>query len=390
MKSFLVALGLIGLVTLLCSVSFGADYIVTNDDNPKGNSATVFKVGPNGQLTMVKQLKTGGTGLGLGGIYPWTGVAISQNGECAFVANTGSDTISAFQSPSFKETGSYGIPGMFSANGYGGSIALNPNGGLLVSANSGLENIATWSVGSNCALQLLNQYTPLAGKDYFSPIAFTPNGAYVVVPAFSLETAELYRVGSSGSLTDLGYISFANISGCSFITCNPTGMDFTSDSKVVLFGNISVDNLPSVLSASITASGLSNAQFWDLTNGAGAYNVNTPHFTKRARSGRGILLLGSPGQDEGSTSGIICANFTENPLNISVVNSAVLYDKGQQGSVVTFGSAGWVPEPPYSPNGYSTIQSFSVSSNCGITFGGMTNDPNADNLRSIVGHPTNQ
>jgi hypothetical protein len=379
-KKLLGTIGLIGFVSLVCSLSFAADYIVTNDDNPKGNSATVFRVGRNGELTEVKKLSTGGTGLG-SGYFAWTGVSVDSNASCVFVANTGSDTISSFQAPSYKETGSAGIPGMFSSYGEGGSIAVSPNGKLVVSGNSGLLNIATWGVGSNCKLTLLNQYTPEVGEDYFSPVAFTPNGAYVAVPAVDHESVELYSVGSSGALTDLGYIAFSNVDGCS-VGCFPTGMDFTSDSKLVVFGNASLGE-PSALSASITSSGLSNSQFWNLTNSAGAQGINIPRFTKTARSGKGILLFSASG--DYSTSGILCTDFTENPLSITLVTAVVMPSpEGLQGSIVTFGSEGWAAQPP------SSLQAFSIGRNCAITLGTTTKDLNSNELLSIVGYPANQ
>jgi hypothetical protein len=383
MKKFFATLGLIALMGLLCSVCFAADYVVTNDDNPSGNSATAFTASSNGTLTQLKKLTTGGTGLG-GGYFSWTGVQIAQNEKCLFVANTGSDTISAFQVPSFKETGSYGIPGMFSTYGEGGSIALHPTGKLLVSADSGLFNIATWAVSSNCALKELTTYTPEIGEDYFSPIGISPNGAYVVVPAADYEGVELYSVGSTGALTDKGYISYSSVGNCSSTGCYPTGMDFTSDSKLVIFGNATIDE-PSALSASITSSGLTNGAMYNLTNSAGVINVNVPHFTKTARGGSGMLLFGASGYSSDGPSGIICTNFTESPLSISLVSATAFTNEyNYQGSVVTFGSEGYAGEPP------ASVQAFSISSSCGITAGTVNSDANGYFVMSIAGFPANQ
>jgi hypothetical protein len=381
MNKLLIALMLIGLVTLLCSLGFAANYIVTNDDNPSGNSATAFTVGANGTLTLLKQLKTGGTGLG-GGFLGWTGVAISPNAKCVWVANTGSDTISAFEAPGFQEIGSYGIPGMFSANGDGGSIVVHPTGKLLVSGNSGTENISTWAVGSNCTLTHLADYTPSQGAGLYSPVGYTPNGAYLVVPSADFESAELFKQNTNGSLTDLGFISFSDsISECNSIGCFPTDMDFTSDSKLVLFSNSTTEE-PSALTASITSTGLSDAQLWNLTS-TGAFNVGVPRFTKNARAGNGILLFGALDLF-GNTSGILCTNFTEDPLSITVRFTTKLANQSAQGSIVTFANEGWAAEPP------RTIQSFSIASNCEISLEHTTVDPNSSDLLSIVAYPANQ
>jgi len=285
------------------------------------------------------------------------------------VANTGSNTISAFKKPSYTEVGSYGEPDMFSTYGVGGSIALHPSGKLLVAGQSGLMNIGVYSVSSGCVLTHLADYTPSIGSDYYGPVAFSPDGAYVVVPAPDLGGAELFKVNPTGGLTDIGNINFySSVSECDSVGCYPTGMDFTSDSKLVLFGNATSE--PSVLSASISSSGLSNGQLWNLANSAEVGNVNVPHFTKMARGGSGVLLLGGAGFY--STSGILCTNFTESPLNISVVSvTPITNEDNLQGGIVTFGSEGWVAEFP------STIQSFSISSSCGITLGTATTDSSA-------------
>jgi hypothetical protein len=376
MKKFLVTLGL---MSLLCSVSFAQNYLVTNDNNSSGNSATAYSTASSGGLHLVKKLSTGGIGLG-GGYFASTDVAATSNATCVFVANTGSNTISAFKQPGYTEVGSYGEADMFSIEGEGGSIALHPSGKLLVAGQSGLSNIGVYSVSSGCVLTHLADYTPSIGSDYYGPIAFTPDGAYVVVPAPDLGGAELFKVNPNGTLTDIGNINFySSVSECASVGCIPTGMDFTSDSKLVLFGNATIE--PSLLSASISSTGLSNGQLWNLTNSADVIDVNVPHFTKTARRGSGILLAGASGFY--GASGIICTNFTESPLNISVV-SATLAGESRQGGIVTFGNEGWAAEYP------STIQSFSISNSCGITLGTTTTDSNSNGLLSIVGYPANQ
>jgi 6-phosphogluconolactonase (cycloisomerase 2 family) len=378
MKKFLVTLGL---MSLLCSVGFAQNYIVTNDNNSSaGNSATAYSTASSGGLHLVKKLSTGGYGLG-GGYFASTDVAATSNASCVFVANTDTNTISAFKMPGYTEVGSYGEADMFSTYGEGGSIALHPSGKLLVAGQSGLKNIGAYSISSGCVLTHLADYSPSLGSDNYGPIAFTPDGAYVVVPAPDLGGAELFKVNPTGTLTDIGNINFySSVSQCDSVGCYPTGMDFTSDSKLVLFGNATSEG--SVLSASISSSGLSNGQLWDL-NSAVVGNINVPHFTKAARGGSGILLLGGSGFY--STSGILCTNFTESPLNISVVSiTPVTKEDNLQGAIVTFGNEGWAAEYP------STIQSFSISSNCGITLGATTTDSNSNGLLSIVGYPANQ
>lgn len=390
MKKLVVIFGLLGLVSLLCSVSFAAtDYVITNDDNPSGNSATVFTVGSGGHLTQFTVLKTGYDGLG-GGYFAWQGTAVTKSKTCVFVANTGSDNITAFTTAG-KLVGSYGIPGMFSTYGLGGSITLDPvEGKLLVSGNSGLLDISTWLVGKTCALTHLADYTPSAGADYFSPVGVTPKDSYVVVPVPDYEAAELYSINhTNGVLTDIGNVNFYDdVTECQSYGCFPTGLDFTNDEKLVVFGNATLGSETGdsyLLSANITSTGLTNPADTVVTNSAGAINDNNPHFTATARGGSGDLIIGESGYDGYGPSGLVCANFTESPFSVSVVNAvAVTNADNYQGSVVTFGTEGFAAEYP------NVIQSFSIGSGCSITLGPTTTDSQGYGLLSISAFPINQ
>jgi hypothetical protein len=75
----------------LNSVSFAHSkfYAVTNDDNPPGNTATVFESDGVGPITVTQTLHTGGTGLGTG-YFATNRIAIENNGNCLFVSDAGS------------------------------------------------------------------------------------------------------------------------------------------------------------------------------------------------------------------------------------------------------------------------------------------------------------
>ena len=66
----------------------GTNYIVTNDDNPAGNSASVFSAGRDGALTLVKAIPTGGYGIG-GGYFAASRVNIlrSKTNNCTYVGD---------------------------------------------------------------------------------------------------------------------------------------------------------------------------------------------------------------------------------------------------------------------------------------------------------------
>src|SRR5580698_2070413 len=278
MRKSLVVLALVAMVAMIAATSFAASVplpvILTADDNYNSgaNSASAFHLNTTtGAMTFLKQLKTGGTGLG-GGYFANPGTAISSNGHCVFVTNTDSDTVSWFESPAYNLGGSAGIPGMFSTYGEGGGVALAPNGKLLATADSGLLEVSTWSIAANCALTHIADYTPTIGGDYFSPLGFTPNGEALVVPAPDYEGAEIFAVNSNGTLTDVNNVTWSSLANCAN-GCYPSGLDFTNDSKVVVFGSASLGQ-NAILTASIGPHGLGDPQVWLIPNGAGVTNPN--------------------------------------------------------------------------------------------------------------------
>jgi hypothetical protein len=393
MRKFLVLLSLVAMVAALSSLSFAAitlPVVLAADDNPTAgaNSATAFNVNTtNGHLTLVAQLKTGGTGLG-GGYFANTGTAITSNGSCVWVTNTGSDTITSFAAPSYAKTGDAGIPGMFSTNGAGGSIAVAPNGKFLVSGNSGTLNISLWNVGASCKLTHVADYTPSGGADFISPVGITPDNTGVVVPLPDFESVEFYSVGASG-LTDVNNLAYASLSACA-AGCFPTGMDFTNDSKVVVFGDATTGQ-NAVMTANIGAGGLSNAQVFSVNNSAGAMNPNVPWFSKNGAAGNGELYIGMSGFSTGIPSGEVTTMFTESPLNITVEGNGTLIPNSTnfQGAIRSIGATGsgsgggglLVAQDP------NTIQAVGILSGGHLFLGPVTTDPNAAGLLSIEVYP---
>jgi len=377
-------------VIALCAVSFAGSVplpvVLTNDDNPRAgaNSATAYHlVTSNGTMTFLKKLSTGGTGLG-GGYLANTGTSIQSNGNCVFVANTGSDTITSFAAPNYTKTGDAGIPGMFSTFSAGGSIALAPNGKLLVSGNSGTLNISTWSVGANCKLAHLADYTPSIGPDYFSMVAFNPTGTAIVVPAPDYEAVELFKVNIDQTLTDVNHVDWTGIAACAN-GCYPAGMDFTNDGKVVVFGNASIAQ-SSVLTVNIGASGLSNPQNWDLTNAANVGNPNVPWFSKTGAAGSGPLYIGFSGYGpDNISSGEVTASFTESPLSITYTNSTAITTPQQYlGGIRTIGSLMVVAIYP------NLLQTAQVNADGSLTMGPTTTDANGGGLLSISVYPNSR
>jgi hypothetical protein len=330
----------LGIVAMCAAAGFPATVplVVTNDDNPAagGNTASVYHLNTNtGAMTLIKVLATGGSGLG-SGYFANTGTAVESNAHCVFVANTGSDTISWFEGPSYVLGGSAGIPGMFSTFGLGGSIALSPNGRVLASGNSGTMNVSTWRVATNCALTLVGSYVPSIGPDYFSPLGFTPDNHSLVVPAPNLSGAEIFKVHTNGTLLDVNNVTWP-AAACTG-GCYPTGLDFTNNSGVVVFGNASLGQT-SVLTANIAASTLSSPLVFNIANIAGTLNPNVPYFSQAGAAGNGELFVGMSGAP--FSTGEVTTNFTSIPtIAVSGLGNAVTTGSGYMGAIRTYGATG--------------------------------------------------
>jgi hypothetical protein len=392
MRKALVVLSLVAMLAAAClAANVPLPIILAADDNYNSgaNSASAFHLNTTtGAMTFLKQLKTGGTGLG-GGYFSNLGTAITSNGHCVFVTNTDSDTISWFEGSSFTLGGSAGIPGMFSTYGEGGSIAVSPNGKLLASGDSGLLEVSTWSIAANCALTHIADYTPTIGGDYFSPLGFTPNGEALVVPAPDYEGAEIFAVNSNGTLTDVNNVTWSSLANCAN-GCYPSGLDFTNDSKVVVFGSASLGQ-NAILTASIGPHGLGDPQVWLIPNGAGVTNPNVPWFSQDGAKGHGELYVSFSGYSFSNPAGEVTLDFVENPLSITVEGNGngIPAPGGFLGALRTYGAIG---------NGLgggemvivvypNMLQPAKIDAGGAITLQNTTTDPNAVGLLSISIYP---
>jgi len=336
MKGFIkltLALALFVVMIALCAVSFAATnpiFVITNDDNTSANTATVYSFNSTtGKLKQVKVLKTGGTGLGAG-FFAMQSQAVQHNDKCIFVMDNGSNDIAAFQGPAgnYKKAGTFSNVAINTSGvGLGGSIALTPNGKFLYEGASGSSNVGAWKVQANCSLKFIAAYTPSAGTDLYDLIKVTPDGKTVIVPALNNQAAESFSINQiTGALKDLGNLKWASNSTCASGGCFPFGMDFTADSKVVIFGNPSTALNETGLSASVGSKGLSKPAEYNLTNTAGVQNLTTANFSPACAPLKLCVLFfgGSGFNNPAEQPGIVTTTFTENPLKIKITHSVAI------------------------------------------------------------------
>jgi hypothetical protein len=327
----------------------GTSYVIVNNNSHAANSVSVYKLDTaNGSLSFYG--KVGTTGQSLAGGIVAAGQAITSNAHCLFATDTQSNDIAAFASPSYKLVGKFSNSAV-SFNLDGGAIAVSPNGKFLYGAYSGTFNIGAWQVNSNCSLTFIAAYAPSVGADTYSGLGVSPNGSFLVVAAPDFGAAESFKIGSNGSLTDLGFVSFSNVTSCVSEGCFPAALDFTKDNKIVVFGNSSGN--PSVLTASLGANGaLANPQIWNLPNSQNLVFSNAVFLSAGAYAGSGFLYVGM-------VFGVVTATFTESPLNISVMNSTTIPDYA--GGLAATGDTLVLPESPQS------IATFRINSDGSLT-----------------------
>jgi hypothetical protein len=358
------------LVILLCLPSFaGTPYVVTDNDNFMGNSATAYTLNTaSGALTLARVLHTGGVGLG-GGSFGSIGVAIASNAHCVFVADTGSNDIAAFAGPGYNLVGRYSNSAL-NFGGDGGSIALAPDGVSLYGAYSGSLNIGAWAVKSDCSLTFMAAYVPSIGGDFFANLAVAPNGKYLVVSVPDFEAAEFFAIGKDGELIDQGYASFAAIPSCAVSGCYPAAIDITKDSRVVILGNFSSE--ASCLSVNVGSNGFSNPQLWNLANPSNATGTIVPLFGASGYAGSGALYFGM------ESGAVVTTQFIESPLSITVTNSTVIPNVN---TIAATGDTMLVAEVP------DQIGVFRINSNGSLTLLETTTDSNASGVLSLAIYP---
>jgi len=381
------SLAIFAVVAALCSVSL-AQYVIVDDDNPSGNTATVYKLAANGTLSQFKVLQTGGFGFG-GGFFANVGSTITQNAACLFIEDAGSNDIAVFsKATGFSKVGNYSNSSLNWSGYFGGSMSLTPDGKYLYAGYSGSLNIGAWKVNADCSLTFIAAYVPSIGADNYGALKVTPNGGALVVSAIDLSGAEIFRINSNGTLTDVNNVSWASVGNCSTNGCFPTGIDITKDSKVVIFGNATLGT-PSALTANITASGLASPREWDLTNSSNVANNNVPWLSPGAYStGQGFLYFGMSGFESPSLlPGVVTASFKESPLNISVVNSYLInnpvqFDGRIETTAKTVTGSGLIVA-----EWFNTLETFKINANGSLTSLHQTTDTQANGGLSFSVYP---
>jgi hypothetical protein len=321
MKKMSLVLALVVFFAALYQTSFAAtEYVFADENGYLSNGLIVFELdSATGALTQIARLATGGKGLGsrfstnLGNIQQ----VVSPGAACIFAVDAVSSDIAAFsKAQGYARVGNYSN----SSLSIGSALAIGPNGKSLYSSYSGTGNIGAWVVNGDCSLTFVGAYLP-SGGGVVGPIKVTPNGAYLIAPLLvSFGGAETFSVDpNTGGLTDIGFLSFGTLAPCSNAGgCIPAGLDFTKDSRIVIISSFYIDSqnveVPIAFSARLSNGPLGQLRAWSLYNSSNVSGNNLPFFSASGYAGSGNLFFGMD-------NGVVTANFTENPLKISVTSA---------------------------------------------------------------------
>jgi len=215
----------------------GAVYAATNQ--PSGNAIVAYSRSSDGSLTLVGSFPTGGTGIG-GGTDPLSsagslvlsahqdhqddGAAANDAGQFLFVANAGSNDVSALRVDAKGLT-------LVARVSSGGSMptSLTVHRDLLYVMNAASGTINGFRVGGNGSLTAIpGSARPITGGSMASPsqIKFSPDGAELVVTGKTLNNIDTYLVGHDGLATG----PHANASH----GASPFGFDFANRDHFVV------------------------------------------------------------------------------------------------------------------------------------------------------------
>jgi len=316
-------------------------YAITNDDNPDGNTATVFQF-DGSAISVIQTLHTGGKGLG-GGYYSESRVAIENSGECLFVSDAGSNDIAAFAETSndpltFNPTPNIVVAGSGSESGFG--LAATPDGKLLFASLDVSEQIGIFEVGAGCTLTKLGDITE---HDRIGPMSMSNDGKVLIVPepynsvvdAFSISKTPpyLWPLGAS--------ISFNSVSGCSSVGCYPASLDFSAvenGKATVVEGNATLSGPYYFTYELDEKTGLSQSSFTlnELT-GTTLGDIENPWYSSAALTGNGLIYFGATG--DGFAAGISANKVTAGVINSASAGWYGLHNFGLAGNIQSTGRA---------------------------------------------------
>jgi len=354
-----------GEVSFAQSPYFMNPYFVLTNDEGTSNTGTVFNLNPDGSLTPVLFLDTGGESLG-GGYYGGVTQVISPNASCIFIADGGGADIAAFSRATY-----YSKVGNYSNSVLGGGtdmpMVMNSAGTMLYAAYELTSNIGVWTIDSDCSLTLANVYKSLP---FVGSLVITHDQNTLLVSYEIVRRVGSYTISGS-TLTFNGAVSTG--------TSDVSQIAVTNDDQVVVMGTAySTKHPANIITANLP--GFTNMQTWTLGPGWSAGSIA---LSPDASAGNGCLYVGNTGGGSAKQSGVTGVLFTESPLALTYVNRVVSSLADSLGNIATITTAG-NGRGVYAAESAGEIGVYAADSTCSVSLVKETADPNSTFLLSLT------
>jgi 6-phosphogluconolactonase (cycloisomerase 2 family) len=235
MKSFPKLLRTLAAATLalFAATSYAAaapHYLITNNDNSRGNSATVYTILGDFLLKQKTVINTGGTGVdGLGAVATKrVSILNSPTQACAFLSDAGTADVAGISIPSLAATGTFKAASTDSAPF--GMPVVN-NGPYVYAGFTGSNTLATYQILPGCTLKFV-QDIPASGVNGGSILDMWVH-QNILVASFQDGSIESFNVAAGVPVSngDLQY-STGYAQNNSFVA----GVDITADGHYAIFG----------------------------------------------------------------------------------------------------------------------------------------------------------
>jgi len=330
MKKALLTLAIATLALSTASFAANKFYAITNEDNPNGNTATVFVSTAGGPITVSQTLTTGGTGIG-GGYFANNRLTAQSNGKCLFVSDAGTEDIAAFTGTytggtlTFNTTPTRTPSGGFSSS-FGIGLAETPQNDMLFASLDNNEQIAIFTIGSGCKLTAVGT---VPENDFVGPLAVTQDGKVLLVSGPNNGYINSWTINHTAhTLTQLGSpLVLGGISSCSSVGCFPTGLDtakVNGGMTTVVAGNATLSG-PYYITATLNEStGLSNGNTFNIT-GTTLANIESPWYGSAAHDdlGTGWIYMAAAGFGTGEPAGVSVNKVTATAISSAATGSFV-------------------------------------------------------------------
>ncbi len=212
------------------------------------DTLTAFTIEASGALTLIPQTSGSSNPVSVNGSDP-AAMAITQSGQFLYVANSGSNNVTAFS------IGTTGLVSLIAPSGSnanplstGGtspkSMAISPNGSFLYVANSGSHNVTVFQIGANGLLTLVppagsatNPISTGTGGTTPNALVISANGRFLYT-ANGGGTVSAFTIGSDG-LVALVSSSAGNLNPISAgANATPVALTMSPDGRFLYVANV--------------------------------------------------------------------------------------------------------------------------------------------------------